>query len=158
MEKIEIECQSCDGTGLYRGMCEDGKCAVVCGKCNGTGKTEFHYEPFKRRKIKPNVLRVFKSSFGYGHSDKNTNSIEFSRGGCTYDEWLKGEQPKPVKDLYCPYMWNGQKYTLDKCKKLVFGDRISDCHEWNNKAKCWSEYEMKNMKNACKYQIINEVK
>jgi len=43
MEKIEmdIECPSCNGTGLYCGMGEKEGVAVVCCKCQGSGK--YHY-------------------------------------------------------------------------------------------------------------------
>ncbi len=55
MKKIEldIECQSCNGTGVYRGMGERDGASVVCFTCDGTGcfKYKFEYTLFKERKI-----------------------------------------------------------------------------------------------------------
>jgi len=42
-EKIELDivCQSCDGTGLYKGFAEKDGAAVVCSRCDGTGKEHY---------------------------------------------------------------------------------------------------------------------
>src|SRR5271157_2119883 len=100
--EADIVCQSCGGTGLYRGMAEYEGCAVICIDCNGTGKDHyvFEYESFKKRKERKDVKRVFKNSCGYGHRAEDFRNeedeiIEYSKGGCTYEEWLKGIQPKP---------------------------------------------------------------
>ena len=50
MKKIIIECSSCKGTGLYKGVSERDNCAVVCSVCNGTGKVDFFYNEFEGRK------------------------------------------------------------------------------------------------------------
>lgn len=156
-EQLKIECSSCDATGLYKGMGEGGKSAVVCYTCDGTGFVMRSFKLFLHRKVRTGIKRVFKSSFGYGHSDtdytmKEGGTIEFSKGGCTYEDWLKGKKPKPVKDLYCPYLWTNQELqTKDKnnlyknqCNKNIsVGDSISDCKNFKTKSKCWEIYEGK---------------
>jgi len=143
MPKINIVCKDCDGTGLYKGMAERGKCAVVCRSCNGTGKQEFHYEEFKERKKRDDIERVFRGSYGYVH-DHN------SPGGCTYEEWLNGKEPEPVKEYYCPYIWDNKgigNEPLEKCKEdISIGMSITNCIHYNNKNECWREYQKERIK------------
>lgn len=150
---IVIECQSCGGTGLYKGVAERGDCAVVCYMCKGTGKTTFTYKEFTGRKLRDGVKRVFARSVGYAHSDKDFTTkegetIRFSEGGCTYQEWLRGEEPKPVKDLYCPYLWENKGVGNEPCSRCNKGciglGLISSCDFYEDKANCWKEYEAKN--------------
>jgi len=148
-QTIAIECKACRGTGLYRGAAERDGAAVVCQQCDGTGRQEFKYKPFAGRNRAENVNRVFKSSFGYVHSAKDVNAIKFSDGGVEYDEWLNGELPKPVKDLYCPFLWTWQQLKGElyatRCENgIKLGSRISDCRHWSSKSKCWEIYEEKN--------------
>jgi hypothetical protein len=149
MHKIEIQCPSCRGTGLYSGIAEKDSCAVVCHTCNGTGKTTYSYREFTGRKIKKGVERVFKKSCGYVHAPNDYKAdngaiIRYSEGGCTYEEWLNGAEPKPVKDLYCPYMWDNRgmgNEPLERCKKGRSGfGFISDCRFFADRAKCWEEF------------------
>lgn len=152
MKTIIIECPSCNGTGLYKGMAERDKCAVVCHNCKGSGKTEYSYNDFTGRKVREDIDRVFEDSCGYVHSSKNVTCeddkiIKFEEGGCTYKEWLNGAEPKPVKDLYCPYIWDNRgmgNEPCSRCKEGIKGfGRISNCTFYSDKAKCWEEYEKK---------------
>lgn len=149
---IVIQCPSCKGAGLYQGMAERNGAAVVCHSCKGTGQTTYTYEDFTGRKVKEGVERVFAGSFGYVHTAENFQSadaglIRFEEGGCTYQEWLNGAEPKPVKDLYCPYIWNNTGSGNEPCSRCKDGNklgrRISTCTLFNDKAKCWEEYESK---------------
>jgi len=145
MKKIEIECKACKGTGLYQGMAERDKCAVVCHTCKGTGKDTFTYNKFTGRKVREDIERVFAGSFGYVHTHKDVivdgRSVNFTEGGCTYQEWLNGKKPEPVKDLYCPYFWDREE--LSKCN-LFAGDKINECPHYEDKSECWEEWEKKN--------------
>lgn len=58
MKILEYECQDCNGTGLYSGMCEREGEAVICLGCNGTGKAIFEYRPFARRKGRRDIKTV----------------------------------------------------------------------------------------------------
>ncbi|MCK5610744.1 hypothetical protein KAR91_53215 [Candidatus Pacearchaeota archaeon] len=143
MITINIKCQTCNGTGLYSGTGERGKCAVVCNLCKGKGCVDFRYEEFAKREKRYGVVRVFESSHGFVHSHEDKNGIKFSKGGTSYEEWLKGADPKPVKDLYCPMVWTGQKCSSTLgCDKLVgLGNRISSCRRQDTKAQCWIQWE-----------------
>ncbi len=151
MKKIEIdiECQSCDGTGLYQGMGEDKGCAVVCTTCKGTGKYHYvlEYEPFTERKKRTDIKRVFGNTCGFKHGPddykaKDGTLFEFSKGGALYKDWLAGEEPKPLKDLYCPKLWTGQRWNSDKCNEHCRpGTSINYCPMKPQMDKCWEEFE-----------------
>lgn len=150
MREIEIQCPSCGGYGVYQGMSERDTCAVECHSCKGTGKTIYRYEEFTGRKIKADITRIFGNSCGYVHSANDVTTdegklIQFSKGGCSYEEWLNGEIPKPVKDLYCPYIWNNKGYgnePLEDCKIYLEGfGSISKCKNYDNKLECWAKLE-----------------
>lgn len=148
--QVDVECSSCGGSGLYCGFAEKNGCAVICSTCNGTGCEKISYKPFVKRHIKHTIKRVFKSSYGYCHGPNNVITdegvlIRFEEGGCTYQEWLNGAEPKPVKDLYCPYLWNNRgigNEPLNRCKEdNTLCGRISNCKYYKDKAKCWELYE-----------------
>ena len=156
---VDVVCASCKGTGLYRGMAERDGSAVVCSNCKGTGKvTVTHtYEEFAERKPITDVTRVFAGSFGYVHAADDVVAedgkvIAFSKGGCTYEEFLNGEEPKPVKELYCPYAWTNQgmqeddhpdhEFYTENCRPVKnWGGFISDCKKYGDKSECWALYE-----------------
>ncbi|HHX13228.1 MAG TPA: hypothetical protein GX731_10430 [Clostridiales bacterium] len=146
---IEIECKSCSGTGLYKGSTERDGCATVCTTCEGTGKVDFTYKEFEDRKLRIDVKRVFGNTCGYIHSDQDVTTkegklIRFSNGGCTYEEWLSGANPKPVKELYCPYIWNNKGIgdePLQECKEYCGFGSISNCKIYDRKHECWKKLE-----------------
>lgn len=151
MPKIIIQCQSCGGTGLYMGMAEKNGAAVVCTTCNGRGSKEFEYKEFEGRKIRQDVKRVYeRCDYMLSSEDVTTEDgrlIKFSEAGCTYEEWLNGAEPKPVKELYCPYVWRNRgigNEPLEKCVEQLRGIcRITDCKLYRFKEQCWKEYEEK---------------
>lgn len=62
---MKINCQSCGGTGLYKGIFEPSGTAVVCSTCKGTGAQEVptDYAPapttaYAGRKLKAGISRV----------------------------------------------------------------------------------------------------
>lgn len=156
---VNVVCGSCEGTGLYQGFAEKDSCAVICDNCNGTGCVEVKhvYEEFTKCKPAKGITRVFATSCGYIQSAKDVTTdegitIEFSKGGCTYEEFVNGVKPKPVKDLYCPYAWTGQrmqssghedyKFYEKHCEPVRnIGGYISDCPKYRDKAICWKLYE-----------------
>lgn len=154
MPKIIIECSSCNGTGLYVGESERDGAAVICRECEGTGYITFEYKKFKERKIRENVKRVFEPcNYVISATDiitKEGKLIKFSEAGCSYEEWLQGAKPKPIKDLYCPYIWRNTGMghePLEKCKENTSHSCvISDCKLYYLKEECWKEYEELNLK------------
>lgn len=155
METVKIKCKSCNGTGLYSGMAEADGCAVVCYTCEGTGCDTLSYTPFTARTKKAGVKRVFAKTCGYGHAaddytDKKTGKVtKFSEGGASYEEWLSGKKPKPVKELYCPYLWTSQglqnkdKNDLYKTRCSKSTSMGSSCSHYADKATCWGIFEGK---------------
>ncbi len=150
---IVIECPSCKGTGLYKGVWERDGAAVICWDCKGTGKTEFTYNEFEGRKEREDVTRVFEGNFGYTHSDKDTTTKEgvtfhFSKYGCSYEEWKKGIKPTPMEELYCPYVYCNEGRGNEPCNRCKQGLKgfgsISNCKFYSDKAKCWEEWHKDN--------------
>ncbi len=144
--ELKIVCQSCNGTGLYVGMAERDGAAVICTTCKGAGcqNYKFAYEDFVQRKARNGVVRVFKTSAGYIHSGKDANGVKFSQGGVSYDEWLKGQEPGPIKELYCPKQWTSQSWNSKTCDEHCHaGCYIPKCSYRSEMAKCWAEYDQK---------------
>jgi hypothetical protein len=146
--EVDIECKSCGGTGLYVGLAERDGAAMVCSTCKGTGKYhhKFTYKEFKERTKRKDVRRVFKTSCGFVHTPDDTEvdgkTIKFSQSGVSYEKWLNGGEPLPLKTLYCPKMWTGQKWDSKTCTEhCLVGDSINHCPYRENMAACWDEYE-----------------
>jgi hypothetical protein len=142
-----IECQSCNGTGLYVGMAERDGSAVVCSQCDGTGKQhyKFTYRPFVSRVDRKDVRRVYKTAGTYTiyPDDVTTEAdglIQFSKGGASYEDWRRGVEPLPLKDIHCPLQHTGQTWSAPYCKENYIGT-ISLCKNRCNKAECWDIYE-----------------
>lgn len=55
---IKAKCRSCDGTGLYSGICEAKGEAVICSTCQGTGCERITYTPFTKRRGMRGIKRV----------------------------------------------------------------------------------------------------
>lgn len=89
---IKAVCEECNGTGLYRGMCERPGYPVVCLRCNGTGCMEIHYTPFSKRRLLKGVKGV---------SMSRGRSILLGCGPCgdemTYKQFLAGDYKRKVK-------------------------------------------------------------
>ena len=147
MKEIKIECRRCNGTGLYQDITEPDECAVICTSCEGKGFVIFKYTEFTMRKFNFRIKRVFKKACGYIHTHEDFiredgKVIKFSEGGCSYEEWLNGEHPKPVKDLYCPYLWDNRGMGNKPCSRCIDAPSVIGlCEHSNDKANCWKEYE-----------------
>lgn len=61
-KSIKVECDSCDGTGLYSGMCEGEGRAVICISCDGQGWHMFSYKVFVKRKNLRGITRIARSA------------------------------------------------------------------------------------------------
>jgi hypothetical protein len=129
-------------------MAERDNCAVICVDCEGTGGVEVEHDLFEGRVLRNDIVRVFGSSCGYVHTDKDVEGengvvYEFGKYGCTYEEWLAGAEPKPMEQLYCPYIWKNHGIghePLARCKEMTGCGQISRCGYYNDKAQCWKEY------------------
>jgi hypothetical protein len=151
----EVQCDSCKGTGLYRGVCERDGAAVVCVYCDGTGKTNVKhtYTKFDGRKKKDGVKRVYETACGTVITDKDITMddgtvVHFSKFGVSYKDWLDGKAPKPIKELHCPYMHTDQGLQTDdvndlhktRCEKYLGFGYIRSCKCFDDKETCWKIY------------------
>ncbi|HME71144.1 MAG TPA: hypothetical protein VKM54_14915 [Myxococcota bacterium] len=86
--KIEVECESCDGTGLYRGMAEPPGVAVICLNCRGSGCAKLVFKSFYGLKKRRDVKTVQRSR-------GSTLASGIGPGGrsITYAEFLAGKRP-----------------------------------------------------------------
>lgn len=145
---IEIQCEDCRGSGLYRGMWERDGFAVVCFRCKGTGKRLFEYVPAGPRSTKAGVTRVIQCNPGIvvGGDDPQ----EF--GGMSYEDWLKGKPFPPGSEMRrftCPAWWfqcvpGGGKPEWDWCNEgMRLGDRFSGCKRFACKERCWERWDAK---------------
>lgn len=89
MPKIQTECGSCGGTGVYCGFAEPKGVGVVCLGCNGTGCATVEYKEFTGLKKRKGVdtVRLSRGTFiatGVGPAGSSV----------TYQEFLDGKRPK----------------------------------------------------------------
>ena len=145
--EFDQECKSCMGTGLYVVMAERDGAAVVCHTCEGTGckHIRIEYEPFKARKHRDDVLRVYKANPGIciGEGDQFTLG-DF--GGMPYSWWESGRgfpEGSENRNFTCPRWWvqsaGPEGFSWDEwpCTWGAF----SQCPEFPTKVKCWERYD-----------------
>ena len=157
--KLKIECQSCRGTGVYKGMGERDGAAVICYKCKGTGCYDyvFNYTEFTERVPAKNINRVYLDGYGYCLSDKkavtldNGSYVDFPNEGVSYEDFLKGKMPKHIKTMACPMMadqgaCHDIKGFTEKCGKLNNGyvSFIPSCKYSTKKKTCWERFDKEN--------------
>ena len=86
---IEIECPSCQGTGVYRGFAEPEGVAVVCLHYEGTGAGKIVYTPFTGRKRRTGIHTVRLSAGTF-----IVTGVGPRGPAVTYEEFLTGKVPK----------------------------------------------------------------
>ena len=146
--KVKEVCKPCKGSGLYSGMAERDKTAIVCHKCKGTGCHEFkhEYEEFESRTDpKTNIHRVFEANPGImiGNGDK-IKTKDF--GGMPYSDWKKGDpfpEKSEMREFTCPAWWyQSTNYDLkpnwSKCNSM---GTFSSCKHFCDKSECWKQFD-----------------
>jgi hypothetical protein len=88
METVKAQCDSCGGTGIYRGFAEPTGVGVVCVNCQGTGCRKISYKPFTERKERRDVQTVRRSAGTF-----LATGVGPTGGQVTYDEFLRGKMP-----------------------------------------------------------------
>lgn len=144
--RVKHECCSCHGTGLYSGMGESERAAVVCHSCKGHGWQESVFQPFTGRKEKPGVIRVYRANPGIKIGEGRGHRLE-DFGGMPLEDWKAGK-PFPdgseMRDFTCPRWWcqtvGGPMPEWDECWKCL-GRRFSDCANFNDKGDCWKKWD-----------------
>lgn len=152
--ELQIECPSCNGTGVYVGVAERNGASVICTKCNGAGAYQFKYtyNDFTGLKKRDDVTRVYKSGYGYfiapGQIKFGENLIDMDQEGISYSEFLDGKFPDHITSLACPMLadqgaCHDIKGFVDKCNELNGGwiNRIADCKNQPNKTDCWTRFK-----------------
>ena len=86
---IEIECPSCNGTGIYRDKAQKKGVGLICIPCKGTGMTSFTYTPFTRLKERNDIVTVYRSA----GTNMLTGDGPTGRS-ITYKKFLTGKMPK----------------------------------------------------------------
>lgn len=139
---VECECAECKGTGLYVGLAERDGAAVVCYRCNGTGKAKFEYQwrEFAEKKRKLNVVQVWRTGAGI------VLAPGVCQGGVPYERWLT--DPESVDAIgaenrtnCCPRMWAQSAGTkIQPDYDCDFG-RFGDCKTWNSRSLCWAKFD-----------------
>lgn len=81
---VEVECFSCEGTGIYERYVEPDGVGFVCIKCNGTGMRRVEYAPFTGRR-KRRGIRTVRCSIPVG--------VDPTGSEVTYKEFLAGKMP-----------------------------------------------------------------
>ena len=156
----KVQCDTCGGTGVYVGTNERDGAAVVCLVCDGKGYKHVNliFTEFTGRKRNPGVDRVYRTAGPHCISavdavNKDLGMIRFSKSGATYDDWLTGEEPEPIRDLHCPYMDSDQTMQSEKheghayyravcSENLSLGGQMTDCKMYRDKHKCWKAHDM----------------
>lgn len=146
--EVDVECPSCNGTGVYRGLAEGDGAGVVCSKCEGTGCYHFvyYYKPFTGRKVRDDVKRVYQTNPGIKIGEGNGYKLE-DFGGMPYENFLNDEEfPKGSEDRLhtCPAWWNQirGKEKPSWCT-LGVGSMFSTCEHFKKKENCWHLYDIK---------------
>lgn len=158
MKKIEIDvqCPACGGSGVYCGFAEGKGTAVVCNRCNGSGKYHYvyEYEEFSGRKIKEGIKRVYLSGYGYMTNlgkikYDGVGLVDMNKEGVSYEEFLNGKMPSHTEIFGCPMIadqgacHNVPGFT-EECTKLNGGGYIGyirNCKYQDKKHECWKRFK-----------------
>ena len=154
--EMDIECQSCNGTGVYVGMGERDGAAVVCRRCSGTGKFKysFTYKDFTGLKKREDVTRVYLDGYGYCLAPKKIDFdkvgwVDLTKEGVSYEEFLEGKRPEHIRTFGCPMLCDqGACHRLegfqDKAGCDCLGMRIVNCPKYSNRSRCWDIFDEMN--------------
>ena len=147
-------CKSCEGTGLYVGLAERNKSAVVCHTCKGTGCYHFkhEYEEFEAKAVKCNVERVFEVNPGIciGTGKDYKYKLE-DFGGMPFVHWSIGKPFPPKSEnrkFTCPAWWYQcadykQKPDWPECKGC---GSFAGCDRFLSKHCCWLKFDKEKAK------------
>lgn len=145
MKSITQECDACSGTGLYIGMGERDRAAVVCSRCAGEGFYEYQYKEFTGRKRKLKVVQVYATNPGI------CATPEAVPGGVPYKEWLKDpesvKQPgAEMREHTCPAWWyQSAAYELvPRWKECISMGAFTRCRHFSIKSRCWERWDKEN--------------
>jgi len=145
--ELDQQCSACGGTGVYIGQGERTGAAVVCNRCNGTGKSHFRheYDDFEGRKWQGGVERVIEVNPGIVVGASDTLGLE-DFGGMPYAEWYAGRSfpaGSEMRKYCCPAWW----YQIADYEKKPHWDEciccgmFSKCTLFPHKDACWKRWD-----------------
>ena len=145
--KFSAKCRSCEGTGIYQGVCERDGFGVVCSTCHGTGLEiiEINFEPFEGRIETDKVKWVLQANTGIVAGINDELKYE-DFGGIPYEDWLSGKGFPPgteMRKFNCPAWWyQSVNYKLkpqwDEC---IGCGSFSRCEYFKRKEICWKRWD-----------------
>lgn len=145
--RVERQCESCKGTGLYRGMAERDSFAVVCRTCGGSGKeiVEIKVTPFTGRKVLKGVSVVLECNPGICVGGEDLRKF----GGMLYRDWNEGKSfpiKSEMRNYVCPAWWYQnadyrKKPNWDSCNLV---GSFSSCEHFQDKESCWIRWDKEN--------------
>jgi hypothetical protein len=145
------ECNDCKGTGLYAGVGEKGGAAVVCYRCDGTGRLErrVEYSEFTGRKKHPKARHVY-----YRNPGVCVDAGVVVPGGVPVEEWERDpESPRrhgaEMRQHVCPAWWYqtvdyDRKPKWDRCIGI---GAFHDCKHHQTPERlvaCWARWDEEN--------------
>lgn len=87
IKTLNVECGTCNGTGVYKDTkLKEGE-GIVCLDCEGKGSRTVAYVPFTQRKQRTDIGVVFRSRRPDGKYGVYPNPV-------TYAEFLAGMMPE----------------------------------------------------------------
>ena len=89
----EVQCPTCEGTGIYRGIAEPDGVGKVCRDCKGTAKQIRKFVPFTGRIVRNDVTHVVAADEGVLHTPYT------EQGSISYEDFLKGKLPTSAPHL-----------------------------------------------------------
>lgn len=143
--EFDCKCESCEGTGLYKGWNEREGVAAICGDCKGTGKQhrKIQYDDFEGRQRREDVKHVFQVAPG-SFARKGSEALS-DLGGMPYDQWFNGrpfEAGMEMRKFTCPLWWSQVAGGKDpEWKECLKAGEFKDCKHYKKKAKCWAKWD-----------------
>lgn len=87
-KRIKIQCDACEGSGVYQGFAEPPGEAVVCLPCEGDGWYWFRYKPFEGRRRRRGIKRVSLSRGNF-----IVTGVGALGESISYSDFCKGKMP-----------------------------------------------------------------
>ena len=140
-QKISIQCETCNGTGISSQL---KNCGFECVDCDGNGGRIIEVIPFRGKQRKAGINRVFASGYELPlefHPSSEEGVIIWQEEAVKYQDWLRGKKPLPPKSVICPAIYIGGR-ALKECKSVLMqGKRMVECSEFGSKHLCWEKYQ-----------------
>lgn len=140
------QCGHCAGTGLYVGYGERNGAAVVCSRCDGTGRREMTHEyvEFSGQRYRDDVRRVYRCNPGIGID------ATIVPGGAPYEEWVEDPEivntrGREIREHSCPAWWCQSvgdfrmKPKWEICPPA--GTAFHQCINFPKKSGCWARFD-----------------